>query len=102
MIQASFRYPHSGAAAFSVKGHAGFADEGKDIVCAAVSSAAYMAANTVTEILGVNASAETEDGYMNFSFTGSEEAARIVRGLELHLRELQSQYPGCIKISTEV
>ena len=102
MIKASFRYPSPGAAGFTVKGHAGFAEEGKDIVCAAVSSAAYLAANTVTEILGVNATAEDKDGYMNFYFTGSEEAARIVRGLQLHFTELARQYPGCIKISTEV
>ena len=102
MIKASFRYPCPGAAGFTVKGHAGFADAGKDIVCAAVSSAAYLAANTVTEILGVNATAEDKDGYMNFYFTGSEEAARIVRGLQLHLTELAQEYPGCIKISTEV
>ncbi len=102
MIRAGFRYPQSGAARFTIKGHAGFAEAGSDIVCAAVSSAAYMAANTVTEILGVQAAAEDKNGYMNFEFSGSEEAARIVKGLELHLTMLAEQYPGCIKISTEV
>ena len=35
---------------FVMEGHAGYADPGEDIVCAAVSSVAYMTANTITEI----------------------------------------------------
>jgi uncharacterized protein YsxB (DUF464 family) len=102
MIEAQFRYPARGAARFTVSGHAGYADAGADVVCAAVSSAAYMAANTVTEILGVNGTADVKDGYLQFEFSGSEEAARIVQGLQLHLTELAAQYPGFIQIKTEV
>ena len=101
MIRAKFRFPQEGGASFHIKGHAGFADEGEDIVCAAVSSAAYMAANTVTEILGVNAGAAAKDGDMEFSVTGSKEAANIVKGLRLHLTELAAQYPDFIQITTE-
>ena len=36
---------------FVMEGHAGYADPGEDIVCAAVSSVAYMTANTITEII---------------------------------------------------
>ncbi len=102
MIRAEFRFPQAGAASFTVKGHAGFAEAGKDVVCAAVSSAAYLTANTVTEILGVKARAKVKEGSMEFAFSGSEEAANIVRGLRLHLTELAEQYPGTIQISTEV
>ena len=102
MIRAAFRYTAADAAGFTVKGHSGFAENGADIVCAAVSSAAYMAANTVTEILGVAAEAKVKDGYLDFRFSGSKAAADIVRGLELHLTELRDQYPGFIQITTEV
>ena len=102
MIRAEFRFPQEGGASFTVKGHAGFAEKGEDIVCAAVSSAAYMAANTITEILGVQAKAKAKEGYMEFAFSGSDEAADIVRGLRLHFSELAEQYPGTIQISTEV
>ena len=101
MIRASFRI-RSDEAAFSVKGHAGAGVAGNDIVCAAVSSAAYMAANTVTEILGVEADAQVKDGYLRFSCSGSEAASDIVRGLRLHLEELASQYPDRITVTTEV
>ena len=36
---------------FDISGHAMFAESGSDIVCASVSSAAYMAANTVTAVI---------------------------------------------------
>lgn len=102
MIEAKFSFPLSSSASFTVKGHSGSAEKGQDIICAAVSSAAYMAANTVTEIFGINARAKVRDGYMKFEFSGSEDAAKIIRGLKLHLEELSREYPDFIKISTEV
>ena len=101
MIRARIKI-QSDAAAFTLTGHADAADEGEDIVCAAVSSAAYLTANTVTEILKVPAKAEVREGFMEFSFTGSKPAADLVRGFLLHLRELRKQYPANIKILTEV
>ena len=102
MIRAKFRFPSADAASFTVKGHAGYADNGSDIVCAAVSSAAYMTANTITDILGVEAQAAVTDGSLKFGFSGSRQAADIVKGLRLHLTQLQEQYPGYIQITTEV
>ena len=99
MIRARFVLREE-SAEFTVKGHAG-GFSGTDIVCAAVSSAAYMAANTVTEILGVRAEAEAKDGYMFFSCCGSKAAADVIRGLELHVRQLAADHPDKIKIKTE-
>ncbi|MCH5197334.1 MAG: ribosomal-processing cysteine protease Prp [Oscillospiraceae bacterium] len=102
MIEAKFSFPLSSSARFIIKGHSGSAELGRDIICAAVSSAAYMAANTVTEVLGVKAEARVRDGYMKFEFSGSEDAAKIIRGLKLHLEGLSDEYPNFIKITTEV
>ncbi len=101
MIKAEFSI-RGADASFTVSGHSGSAESGRDIVCAAVSSAAFMAANTITEILGVDATAEADDGYMNVSFVNSEAAADIVRGLRLHLEQLSRQYPQFVKVTTEV
>ena len=101
MIKAEFSI-RGADASFTVSGHSGSAESGRDIVCAAVSSAAFMAANTITDILGVDASAEADDGYMNVSFVNSEAAADIVRGLRLHLEQLSRQYPQFVKVTTEV
>ena len=89
-------------AAFTIEGHSGFAAEGSDIVCAAVSSAAYMAANTITEILRLQDTSVQRDGYLTFSASGSKAAADIIRGLQLHISELALLYPDYIKIQTEV
>ena len=100
MVRATFRI-RSDAADFRISGHAGAGVEGEDIVCAAVSSAAYLAANTISEILGVGIDAEVKDGSMRISFSGSKAGADIARGLLLHLQQLQAQYPDNVKVSTE-
>lgn len=68
MIRADFSANADGALlGFSVLGHSGLAQEGEDILCAAVSSAAYMTANTVLEILHITPiSLRAEDGEMLF------------------------------------
>ena len=101
MIKASFCI-RKDSASFTIKGHSGSAEEGRDIICAAVSSAAYMTANTITEVLGVDAEAEVDDGYMYFKFSGSNAAGDIVKGLLLHLEQLSEQYPDFVKVTTEV
>ncbi len=100
MIRAKFNI-HKGS--FTIEGHSGSAESGQDIVCAAVSSAAYMAVNTITEILGEDVEADVYDGYMKIRLCGSNDAAKdILRGLELHISELAKDYPDFIKIITEV
>ena len=100
MIRAEFNIRHG---SFTIKGHSGSAESGQDIICAAVSSAAYMAVNTITEILGVDVEASVRDGYMKATISGSNQAATdILRGLELHVSELSKDYPDFIKIITEV
>ncbi len=87
---------------FEISGHAG-GSYGKDIVCASVSSAAIMAANTVTEILHIPAQTQQEDGLLKFAVVSDNEAAKaVLDGLKLHLTELSKQYPKKIKVITEV
>ena len=75
------------------------APEGQDIICASVSSAAFMAANTITEIIGIPARAEVESGSMVFyPEEVNENTEAVLRGLELHLTELSKQYPLNIKV----
>ena len=100
MIRAKFNIRKG---SFTIDGHSGSAESGQDIVCAAVSSAAYMAVNTITEILGEDVEADVNDGYMKIKLCGNNDAAKdILRGLELHISELSKDYPDFIKIITEV
>ena len=82
---------------FEVDGHSDYADEGSDIICASVSSAAYMTANTLTEIIGVKAEIEVEDGYMHLVVSEENETAKkLIEGFALHIGQLSEQYPDYV------
>ena len=101
MVKASFCIRED-SASFTVKGHSGFGSEGNDIVCAAVSSAAIMTVNTITEILGISNTPKVKDGFLQFEVSGSKAARDIIRGLKLHLEELSNDYPDYVRVTTEV
>ncbi len=76
-----------------------FAENGRDVVCAAVSSAAYMAANTITDVIGADAVAKAGEASMSVKLNQpDEQAENVLKGLEIHLTELSKQYPQNIKI----
>ena len=67
MINAKFFKSGDLYTGFCVEGHSGSAESGQDIICAFVSSACYMAANTITEVIKLSATAEQSDGYLSLS-----------------------------------
>ena len=86
---------------FEISGHStvNCDDEVGKTVCAAVSSAAYMTANTITEIIGDKADANVSDGKMRFTVKKPSDAAvKVLEGLKLHLTALSMQYSNNIKI----
>ena len=89
---------------FTLSGHAGAGDAGYDIVCSAISSAAYMTANMLTEIFNEELTADVRDGFMSIALSdgASPVASDILKGFKLHMEQLCGQYPDFIKITTEV
>ena len=85
---------------FSMEGHAEYGEAGEDIVCAAVSSAAYLAANTITEICRCPADTEARDGFLRVSVEEPAGCQDILLGLRLHLGQLQQQYPRQLVVET--
>ncbi len=101
MIRAVF-FEGESKLGFEISGHAG-GISGTDIVCASVSSAAYMAANTVTDILNISAEIQMDDGFLSFFISDDNVSAKaVIDGLKFHLTELSKQYPKKIKVITEV
>ncbi|HCH28503.1 MAG TPA: ribosomal-processing cysteine protease Prp [Ruminococcaceae bacterium] len=90
---------------FEISGHSTEAEkdaEGK-IVCSAVSSAAYMTANTVSDIIGDEINSEVLDGYMRIIVKHPSEASqKVLEGFKLHISELSKQYQTRITTLTEV
>ena len=100
MIKARFFTEGDFLTGFEIKGHSGYADIGSDIVCSAVSSAAYMTANTITEILGLDAKIDlNDDGFFKFIIEPVPQAQATLRGLKLHLEALSQDYPENIKLT---
>ena len=90
---------------YHINGHSGNNTFGKDIVCAAISSAAYMAANTITEVIGVNADITVNDGEMLLEIAERDFSVckDILLGFKLHMVDLEEQYPDNINVNyTEV
>lgn len=86
---------------FEISGHStkDCDDEVGKTVCAAVSSAAYMAANTVTDVIGDKADIVLDDGKMVFKCENPSDAAvKVLLGLKLHLVSLSDDYSNNIKI----
>lgn len=92
---------------FHLTGHStAYADDevGK-LVCASVSSAAYMVANTITEIIGAEASVTVDEdaGEMLLKVKSDFELAMpILLGFKLHMEQLSKQFTDYITIISEV
>ena len=99
MIQVLFFESDKCITGFEISGHSLFAEHGSDIVCSAVSSAAIMAANTITEVFGEEALVKVEEGYLLFKGAESPSAQGLLAGLKLHLEQLAEQYPQNITVS---
>ncbi len=98
MIKAKFFNQGDLLTGFEISGHGG-GEEGTDIICASVSSAVYMTANAITDVLFVDADIKVEDGYLYFKIEPLSEAQAILKGLQLHLISLSKDYPKNIKVT---
>ena len=83
---------------FLIKGHAGYGTEGNDIVCSAVSSAAYLTANNITDFFGINADVTASDGCMKLTSEDYANVSPHINGLCEHMLQLQEQYRKMIKV----
>ena len=106
MIKAEFFVARKGMlTGFHISGHSGYDESGRDVICAFVSSAAYMTANTITDVIKIAARAEVKDGDMlvRVNESDAEKCRDVLEGLRLHLVSVQEQYPEFLKvIFTEV
>lgn len=99
MIKVNFYKADNCLIGFEAKGHSMSAPAGEDLICAFVSSACLMAANTITDVIHLEAVAEADDGYLKLIIKNSANSAQdILNGLKLHLSELQKDYPENINV----
>ena len=93
----------SGLVGFEAKGHTGYADEGSDIVCSAVS--ALTAALGINEVLKIQTALDITEANMylmlpaDISDQDCEKAQIILETMALGLRSIAATYGDYIKIS---
>ena len=88
---------------FNITGHAGYAEHGKDIVCASVSTASQMCMLGLLEILKLNVRYIFEDS-MTYCFLDKEhldnkEAVAFMAAFAMFITTLEQQYPKHIEIT---
>ena len=87
---------------FECKGHAGYAEAGNDIVCAAVSILTTTCANALESVAGVMAEAEVRDGYMKVLLPEQEATEKtqiIFRTIHQGLQDLSDAYPKYLRLN---
>lgn len=101
MIRVNVKRQHNKVYEIVIKGHAGYDDAGKDIVCAAVSS---MAITTVNGIIRLDESIDYEEnsGLLKIRVLKDTEINnKLLDNLVELLSELVNQYPENIEIRNE-
>ena len=102
MIQIKFYSRDPFITGFEISGHCSenYEDTQGKLICSAVSSAVYLTANTLIEILKLDVKHEISDGVMIINVLNFEtsECQAALNGLKLHLFGLRQQYPKQIKI----
>lgn len=87
---------------FCIEGHAGYADEGEDIVCAGISVLAINFVNSIEELTSDKFSQfeHEDDGIIDFEFTDtiSNEAEILMKSLVLGLEQLEKEYKDFISL----
>ena len=89
---------------FSVSGHSGYAEEGSDIVCAAISAVVTMAEATINDVCGAKAKVRVKEADARITLTlpascdEEESVQAVLAGMLLTLCNLRDQYPDYIEV----
>ena len=106
MTTASFRFEGDRIAGLEVKGHSGYAPEGEDIVCAAVTSAIRLLDCAFNDVLGLEVAMKVreKDASISFRLPGGLSHANeslcqtLLAALLVHLVQLAEEYPDHITV----
>ena len=91
---------------FAVEGHSGYAEEGSDIVCAAISAAVGLTECTVNEVMGLGAPVKAQENSARFSLrlppalneNSDDLCQALLTGLMVYLRSLGEEYPDNLTV----
>ncbi|MGI6020271.1 MAG: ribosomal-processing cysteine protease Prp [Lachnospiraceae bacterium] len=83
-----------GCEGFTATGHAGYAEEGYDIICASASVLMINTANSIEKLTGDKVVAEADEGYLKVEFPEglSHDGAVLMDAMMIGLEEIQNNY----------
>ena len=101
MIRVQVRKKQDSYISFESIGHAGFAEEGQDIVCAAVSALIITTFNAMEKFTAEQFTAEDRDGQVKVVFReeNTNEGRLLMDTLLLGLTEIREEYPEYLKVT---
>ena len=106
MTTATFQTEGRRITGFTVRGHSGYASEGEDIVCAAITSAVRLVECSVNDVLGLGAAVKVSEraAKIEFRLPGGLSASAdntcqtLLTGLMVYLTELHDEFPDNITV----
>ena len=104
MIRCEFFTEDERITGFTVSGHSGYEESGKDIVCAYVTAVVTMAEATINDVLGAKAKVRVKDEQARISLTlptscdEEETVQAVLAGMMVTLLSLQEDYPDFIEV----
>ena len=101
MTTVTFYSEGSRITGFTVEGHSGYASEGEDILCAAITSAVRLAECAINDILGLEASVKVREKDASISLklpgslgqTNESTCQTLLTALMVYFTELTEEYP---------
>ena len=109
MTTVTFYSEGSRVTGFEVRGHSGYAPEGEDIVCAAVTSAVRLVECAVNDVLGLEASVKVKEQDASISLklpnglgqTNESTCQTLLAALMVHFASLHEEYPENLTVLEE-
>ena len=104
MTEVIFHTEASRIVGFEAKGHSGYAEEGEDIVCAAISAVVTMAEATINDVCGAKAKVRVKEEDARISLTlptscdEEDSVQAVLAGMLLYLCSLRDDYPDYIEV----
>lgn len=79
---------------FASKGHAGFAEEGEDTICAGVSALTVNAVNSIEQFTGDAFAVRQDEGFLELMLEGapSRETTLLLDSMVLGIQSIQETY----------
>ena len=95
---------------FNVSGHSGYAEEGSDIVCAAVSSCVQMLEIMIAEAVGEKKASFSVEGDAKISYIVPQDLSedefsavnKMLKGFRKYMQSVSKHYKDYLSFETEV